>query len=112
MNLVKYYELHVANQVGALVQHAAKDFCRHHETIRLRVNLHIAGENTNGGRRERLLEITELLVRESFNRRRVNCPASVRKSVQSCQEIHPLNPPRHMFSSERNRVFSDHRLAC
>jgi hypothetical protein len=44
MHLVKDHKFDIANQIGALVQHASQDFSRHHQAARLGIDLHIPCE--------------------------------------------------------------------
>lgn len=80
MHFVEDHELDIADEVGTLVEHAPQDLRRHDEARGLRVDLHIAREDAYGGRREGLLEVAELLVRQRFDGRRVD--GAVRTSIR------------------------------
>lgn len=62
MYLVEYDKLDVTNKVRALVKHASQDFGRHDEAVCLRIDLHVAREDSNRRRRKRVFEISEFLV--------------------------------------------------
>lgn len=50
MHLVEDDELHITNQICALVQHAAQNFGCHNKTVGFWVDLDISGENSDRGR--------------------------------------------------------------
>ena len=62
MHLVKNDEFNVTNQVRAFVEHTSQNLRRHDETVRFRVDLNIACEDTNLRCAECLLEVSVLLV--------------------------------------------------
>lgn len=62
VNLVENHKLDIANQVGSLVKHASQDFGCHDETASLGIDLDIACQDTDSGRVECLLKVSELLV--------------------------------------------------
>lgn len=76
-----------------LVEHASQNLSSHDETARFRIDLDVSGDDADFGGIERLLEVAEFLVRERFDRRRVDGAG-------------------HVLLGESDRVLGYDRLAC
>ena len=74
VDFVEYYELYVSNQIGAFVEHAAQNLGGHYETIGLRVDLDISGEDAHRRGSKCLLEVAIFLVRQRFDWRCIDSP--------------------------------------
>lgn len=62
VHFVENDELDVADKVCSFVQHTSQNFCRHDQTIRLRVDLHVSCENADRRSTKRGLKVSVLLV--------------------------------------------------
>jgi hypothetical protein len=74
VHLIEDDKLDVPNEVSALVEHAAQDLRSHNQAVRLRVDLHVAGEDTYRRSREGLLEVPKLLVGQRLDGRSIDRP--------------------------------------
>jgi len=67
MDLVENYKLHVSDEIRTLVKHTPENLGCHDQTVCLRVDLDVSGENPNRSRTKGLLEVPEFLVRERLD---------------------------------------------
>lgn len=72
MDLIENHEFNISDEISAFIQHTSKNFSGHDKTASFRVDLDISCQNSNRRRGESLLEISEFLVREGFDRGRIN----------------------------------------
>lgn len=66
VHLVKNHELHIPNKICTLVKHTPQNLCRHDKTVRFRIDLHVTRKDAHRAGRERLFEVSKLLVRKGF----------------------------------------------
>ena len=62
MYFVEYDKLDVPNEVRAFVKHTSQDLRGHDEAVSFRIDLNIAGQDTNRGGTECLFEVSVFLV--------------------------------------------------
>ena len=67
MDLIENDEFDISDEVRSLVKHTSENLCGHNQTIRLRVDLDIPGQDPDGVRTEGLLEVPEFLVGKSLD---------------------------------------------
>ena len=79
VDLIEHHEPETVEGLGPRVDHVAQHFCGHDEDRGFGIDAGVTGQQANARLAEETLEVAEFLVREGFDRRRVESPLTTRQ---------------------------------